>query len=261
MPRFRRSKRRFGRRRRGPRSFKRLARAVARSGSEPKKMLIAQSGGNNLAVGDATSRVLTIMNIPSNLVQGTQNDQFLGNSVYLRGVGVKFHIFTTTADITIRWVLFKARQNAVAMLGAGAVYSSTTTTNTGPTQTANTDFRNPPIFDEGTGGGAYLPFVGQGVLSRFDTTNIKVLKVKTYKLHHGKDTDNSHIMKKFFLPIKREFHFIDPENTGLTSSPNHGKYGSYYLTFQAFNASGSGSISSTAIGVIDYRVDLYFRDA
>ena len=116
MPRFRRRRGRF-RRRGGRRSFRRFARAITRAGSEPKKIELASVLGSNLTQGDGTSRVLVILNLPSNLEQGDGESNFSGNSVWLKGVGVKFN--ASVADTPgfnkfyIRWTLFLLSDNSL----------------------------------------------------------------------------------------------------------------------------------------------------
>lgn len=244
--------------RRTGRSFKRFAKAIARAGTEPKYDIIAQQLGDSLAQGDGTSRTLGIMNLTSNLIQGDENDQFQGNSVWLKGVGIKFNI-SPNADpgfggLSVRWTLFFSRTNATNMLGSGAVYASTTTSSANPTQAS--PFANPRIFET-----VATPsmFVGDSYATHFDRTNIKVIKTKMFKINNGGSGINANC-KKFFFPIHRIFHYQNPDNTTLTSAPNHGRFGSYYLIYEVFQEAGTANISNAVLGTMDWEVRLYFRD-
>lgn len=258
MPRFRRSKRRFSRRRRG--GLKRFAKRIARIGSEPKKIEIVSNLANVLRQGDGTSREVVIMNLPSNLIQGTGEANFIGNHVWLKGVGIKFNatISVEFSMFYIRWILFTSRANAIGMTGAGAVYNSTTDDDTQPAQTANTQFRNPRIFDSAAANPA--PFVGISYATQLDRTNIHVIRTKTIQVNQG-GSGSANRLVKFFMPIKRGFQFQNPDDSALTAAPNHGKYGSIYLAYQVFADAGAANIAVTQLGIMDLNIDLYFRDA
>lgn len=254
MPRFRRRSRRGGRR-----SFKRFARAITRAGSEPKKIELVSEVGTNLAQGDGVSRVLGILNLPSNLVQGDTESDFSGNSVWLKGVGVKFNASIPAnpgfQKFFLRWTLFFSRSNAAGMTGTGALYANDTESDAGPIQVS--PFVNPRIFD--TTDADPAPYVGLSYATQFDRTNIKVLKSKVFPINAG-GASNGMNLKKFFFPIKRVHQYQNPDNSAMTTTPNHGRFGSYYLIYQVFGPTGAANIANTVLGTMDWHVELYFRD-
>lgn len=255
MPRFRRSRRRFGRRRRGP---AKRARRIVRMGQQMRKLEIAEVTGVNLRNGDGTTRELAIHNIPSNLIQGDAEDQFTGNTVWLKGVAINMAVSVTTSSFHSFYVvftLFFSRQNATGMTGPGTTYLSTTTDSANPTQA--TEFRNPRFFAYNT---IPLAFVGGTMASAVDTTKCKVIARKKIKVNPGGCSDGlTH--KSFFMRIGRYFTFQNPDESPLTTAPNHGKNGSYYLTIQTFGpvATSAGNASSDVVGEMDKTIRLYFK--
>lgn len=255
MPRFRRSRRRFGRRRRGP---AKRARRIVRMGQQMRRNEIVEVTGVALRNGDGTTRELAIHNIPSNLIQGDSEDQFSGNTVWLKGVSVNMAVSVDTASFHSFYVvftLFFSRANAVGMTGGGATFNSTTTDTVQPAQP--TEFRNPRLWAYTT---LPLAFVGGTMASAVDTTKVKVIARKKIKINPGGCSDGlTH--KSFFMRINRYFTFQNPDDTPLTVAPNHGKYGSYYLTIQTFGplATAAGNSSTTVVGNMDKTIRLYFK--
>jgi len=236
--------------------FARRVRSVILKSAEPKRMNIVTSDGITLADGDGTSRVILVQNIPSNLIQGIERDQFIGDQVYLKGVAIHGQIANDTTNwaygsFTVRWTLLFHRINAAGMTGSGVLYGNTTTDAAVPTQVP--PFSNPAFFDATSA----IRFTGDGYVENFDTTNTKVIGVKTVVVNPGGSASAVKHFKHFF-PIRSKFQYIDPLETGLTSAPNHGKYGSYYLIRQVI--SKVNSVSSTVVGSMDIRIQLYFKD-
>jgi len=238
----------------------RFAKRVATAGAEPKRFEVTTQLGANVTQGDGTSRVVQIMNLPSNLVQGTTEGTFTGNTVWLKGVSVRFNLSIPSTPgftaLAIRWFLIKSRANAINMLGSGATYGNTTTDQTNPTQGPNAQFTNPRIFDVA---GSVASFVGESYATQFDRTNTRVIKTKTYRINAG-GAGQAPSLHKFFFRIGRTHQYSNPDALPLTVAPNHGKYGSYYLCYQIFGQTGTANISSTVVGTMDYKVELYFRD-
>lgn len=225
---------------------------------ESKNIIIDDGLGNNLVPGDGTSRTLVIQNLPSNLVQGTGESNFLGNSVVLKGVAVRF---LASVDATpgfnsfyLRYFLFRSRANASNMLGSGAVYTSATTDSTAPTNAS--PLANPRIFNENTTPGR---FVGISYGTPFDRTNMKLLRSKLFKINAG-GAGTGPTAHKFYWRIGKTHQFQNPEDAPLTVAPNHGKYGSYYLAYQVYSLAGTDNISATSVGLLDSRVTLHFID-
>lgn len=236
--------------------FARRVRSVILRSAEPKRMNIVTSDGITLADGDGISRVILVQNIPSNLVQGIERDQFIGDQVYLKGVAIHGQIVNDTANyqygsFIVRWTLLFHRVNAAGMTGSGVLYGNTTTDAANPTQVP--PFANPAFFDATSS----IKFTGDGFVENFDTTNTKVIGVKQLTVNPGGSVRAVKHFKHFF-PIRSKFQFIDPNETGLTSAPNHGKYGSYYLIRQV--VSNCNTVVSTVIGDLDIRIQLYFKD-
>jgi len=255
MPRFRKSRRRFGRRRRGP---AKRARRIVRMGQQMRKLEIVEISGAQLVNGDGTSRVLSIHNIPSNLVQGDAENQFTGNTVWLKSVFVNTSISVTTSSFHAFYVVFTllfSKSNATGMTGTGATFLSTTTDSTNPAQA--TEFRNPRIFAYNT---VPSPFVGATMTSAFDNTKCRVISRKKIKVNPGGCSDGlTH--KSFSMRIGRYFTFQNPDDSPLTTAPNHGKNGSYYLIIQTFgpNAGVTGNESPDVVGLMDKTIRLYFK--
>lgn len=250
MPRFRKRRRRFRRRR--PRRFTRVVRRIVRTTLEPKRLVISDATVN-FSEADINGSILNIKNITSNVIQGTEDDQVAGNRYFVDSVSIRGQAenLSNYVRVYIRYTLVFSRTNAGAMTGNGATYSVNTTSTTNPTQT--TPLLNPVLFRSASSGVAYP---GIGFLYPFDTTNLKVLKSRTVKINPGGNISAiGHWALNF--KIKRIFQMTDPTQTGLTSAPNHGKYGSYYLIRQTIQ-SGTGIVTDANPGL--EQVILHFRD-
>lgn len=262
MPRRRSFRRRHGRKRsRFHRKKSRFTRRVLRAeiaNSNSKKQVFANFTAN-LAQGDGVSRVLTIFSPLTGLVQGTSVTNFTGNGIYPTGVRVRALVSNATSpgfqQFFIRWVFFWAK--ARANYGTnGTGFGNTTTVNTAPAQTSPN--ANPVIFDSLTG--AFSPFVGDTFATPFDTTKIKIITTKTWKVNHIGAGPGNDGYKTFFRFPKRKINFEDTAESPLTSAPNYPSYGNYYLAFQVFGAAGTANISSTAIGTMDLTAYVYWKD-
>jgi len=248
----RRGKRVFARKR-----FARRVRSILLKATEPKKLVISTGDGGVLAEGDGTSRTILVQNIVSNMAQGVQKDQFIGDQVFLKGVGIFGQVSITTGtgfnpgSLIIRLALIWSRVNASGMTGSGVTYGNTTTAAANPTQApplAN------PVFFEGAGN---LAFTGDGFMEPFDSTNCKVIAVKTYNINMAGSTNGIKKIKHFF-PIRSRYQFLDPLESDLSTPPNYGKYGSYYLIRQVIGH--ANTIANTELGRIDSKVILYYKD-
>lgn len=236
--------------------FARRVRSVILRTTEPKRSNIVTSDGITLAEGDGVSRVVLVQNIPSNLIQGIERDQFIGDQVYLKGLGIHGQINNSTANYQyggfyVRWTLVFSRANTTGLAGGGAIFGNTTTAAANPTQVP--PFYNPSFFDATSS----IQFTGDGFVENFDTTNCKVIGVYQVYVNPGGNSIACKKIKHFFK-IKSKFQFIDPNETGLTTIPNHGKYGTYYLVRQVI--ANANSVSATVLGTMDIRMQLYFKD-
>jgi len=261
MPRFRRTFRRrrngfkkksFGRRR----SKKSFNRRVAFA-SEPKSMEYCVLNDQTLATGDATSKVGIIWTPICNLRQGIQKDQFLGSSIFARGVSVRaaFANNTDFQGLKVRMIMFRSRMRSSNMETVGATMTSATTPDTVPTQTADTGFLNPPIFSYSTNPERY---VGVNGADKFDTTNIKIMKVKHATINPGGAGGMPNIVKWWF-PINKRIVFDDPAEADLSATAPHGKWGDIYLFMQVFGPLASDIGTATTVR-FDMKQELYFRD-
>lgn len=262
MPRFRRTfrrrrngfkKRSFGRRRRSKKSFNRRV-AFA---SEPKSMEYAVLNDQTLATGDATSRVALIWTPICNLRQGIQKDQYLGSSIFARGVSVRaaFSNNTDFQGLKVRMIMFRSRMRSSNMETVGATMTSATTPDTVPTQAADSGFLNPPIFSYSTNPERY---VGVNGADKFDTTNIKIMKVKTASINPGGAGGMPNIVKWWF-PINQRIVFDDPAEGDLSATAPHGKWGDIYILMQVFGPLASDIGTATTVR-FDMKHELYFRD-
>lgn len=256
----RRSRRsRFSRRRRG-RGMRRFARAIARAGSEPKHFESA-AFIQTLNQGDTVAPLVHIRNVTSNLVQGDTEANFTGNQVFLKGLSVRVGASTfddtlsNFSTVMVRYTLLFSRTNATGMTGAGATYGGTTTDNTNPAQA--TPFANPRLFDINATPGR---FTSSGYETFWDTTNIKVKASKLIKINIG-GAGNGLQLKKIYFRINKTFQFNNPDNSPLTATPNHGRFGSWYLVVQVFTPPGiADPTDGTSFGTITDNMRLYFRD-
>lgn len=258
MPR-RRSFRRRPRRGRGNRRLRRFAARIARAGTEPKYWE-TNAFLEPLTQGDGTTPIVHIRNLPSNLIQGDGEDQFHGNQIFLKGVGIRVQAATFTdlqnfSTVYVRYTLIFSRQNATNMLGSGASYSSTTTDNTNPAQA--TPFANPRLFDVNATPGR---FTGTGYETFWDRTNVKVKASRLIKINNGGAGSGIQLTKIYFR-INKYHQYNNPDNSALTTAPNHGRFGSWYLITQIFTPDAVANPGAGAnLGDISDNVRLYFRD-
>lgn len=261
MPRFRRYVRRSRRRGRGRgrRSFKRFARRIATAGTEPKRFVLDISTAQAVQ-GDGTSPTLNIRNIPSNLIQGDSEENFHGNAVWLKGIGIRFSAAANDptegfATYLVRYTLLFSRTNATAMTQTGANYISTTTDSVAPTQAQ--PFSNPRLFDVDT---TPARFTSAGYYTRWDRTNVKILGTKLITVNPGGAGIGMRVHKMYFR-INRPFQYVNPDSSPLTVAPNHGKFGSYYLVRQVFTPNGVATPGdNTDYGQFTDATVLYFKD-
>jgi hypothetical protein len=261
MPRFRRTfrRRRYGRKKRsfGRRRAKKSFNRRVAFATEPKSMEYATLTDQTLAVGDDTSKVGIIWTPICNLRQGIQKDQFLGSSIFARGVSVRaaFANNTDFQGLIVRMIMFKSRMRSSNMETVGATMTSATTPDTVPTQTADTGFLNPPIFSYSTNPQRY---VGVNGADKFDMTNIKIMKVKKAFINPGGAGGMPNIVKWWF-PINQRIVFDDPAEGDLSATAPHGKYGDIYIFMQVFSPLASDILSTTTVR-FDMKHELYFRD-
>lgn len=190
-----------------------------------------------------------------NLTQGTKKDQFVGDEIWIKGFSIRGQISNVIAigynSFHVRFTLVWSRTQGL-FTGTSTFLGNNTTAQTNPTQVA--PLTNPPLFDS-----TALPFVGDGYVVPFDTdNNLKVLASKDLIINPG---GNSTSLKKFkiFFPVRSKYHYQDVgEDAGLTTAPNYGKWGTYYIVRQVIG--NAGSVANTQLGLMDYQSSVYFRD-
>lgn len=267
MPKFKRSYRRGRRFRKYPRTIGRVRRVSRRTVSLIKAAELRNSetkyhdiGGGvqavSLRVGDGTTPELRVFNPASLIAQGVQKDEFIGNRIWIKGVRLRFSVETAAANDfgmpLIRFIWFFSRSNA-SLGTSGSLFNSTTTVATNPAQTAPA--QNPVIFDT-----TASFWTGTSPATPFDTTNIKILKVKTMQLNPGGGARATQLYKLWF-PLLKNHTYLDPQESSLATPPNHGKYGSYYLAWQVFQSgTAAEAISNTVIAEATYHMRIYFKD-
>nr|QJB18695.1 MAG: capsid protein [Genomoviridae sp.] len=236
------------------RRFAKRVRQVILRNNEPKQKRIITGDGTTLFEGDGTFRTIQVFAPLQNLVQGTKKDQFVGDEIWVKGFGIHGQISNaiTSDSFRVRWTLVWHRlQNNFT--GVGVQYNSTTTDTTNPTATA--PLSNPAFFDVNSA----LKFTGDGYVERFDSDNqLKVLASKDIVVNPG---GNTTALKKFkfFFPVRAKYHYQDSgEDLALTTAPNYGKWGGYYIVRQVIAL--ANSVNVQVVGTMDYQVIAYFRD-
>lgn len=257
MP-LRRSSRRPRRRRRHRRStFRRRVLSAEISNAPGKKATFAQYLGQGLQQGDATSRELVILSPWSSLTQGTSDGQFEGNVIAPKGLSFRGTLYNAAAtEVLVRFAYFWSRSQQSMGVG-GQIYASTTTATTNPAAViaGNT---NPQIFDDV--GAAVNKYVGSTYGSRFDNTNIKLIKTHSIILKPGGDTAASKQFKFFFRHPRRLLKFQNIGEQSLAVAPNYPMNGNYYVIIQIFGAGGAANIASTVLASMDLWAFTHWKD-
>lgn len=259
---MRRFGRRFRKRRRFGRRRSRFTRRVLRAElavSSIKKSTFAEFTAQNMAQGDGTSRQLIIWSPFTSLVQGTGSFAFEGQTIYPRGLSIKGLLYNAGATVSnqvyVRFTYFWSRSQAA--YPNGVVFAHLTTAAASPAQVAPNS--NPQIFDDVTSA-PNSQFVGTQFASRFDATNIKVIKSKTISFNPGGDINAVKPFKFFFRHPRRKLVFQNPGEQGLGTAPNYPLVGNYYLICQVFGQGGTSNISNTTICGMDMWAFTYFKD-
>lgn len=258
MPRFR----RFSRKRRRPRRkrFSRFTRRVLRAelaASSIKKVNIANYVAETMPQGDGTGRIAIALTPWSEITQGTSISQFEGNEIYPKGVSIKgllYNAAATTNEVILRFTYFWSHTQAA--YGSGVIFGSGTTAAANPAQTP--PFANPSIFDSNAN--AWSPFVADNYSTRFDPTNIKIIKSKTFVCNPGGVNNWVKPFKIYFRHPRRKLVYRDIAESTLGTTPNYPKSGQYYIIIQIFGQGGTSNISATSLASMDMQVYNYWKD-
>lgn len=262
----RRTRKNFRRSRRAP--FARRVRRVILKSAEAKK--IDTTGvavlGTDLREGDGTSRVTYIYNPISLVTQGVQDDQFLGNSFWVKGVAFRGQVGLSEhstashgAIMRVSWVWTREQLPATGTqfleLNSGTTAALTATAGTvvAPPDTV------PRLF-ESTG---TLGFVGAGYVIPFNRTAVKVLKTVNIPVNPSGTTDDGTdptVPTPFNLwfPLRKWMQIDDPTEGDLSATTLRFKRGTYYLVLQVI--SDTNSVLAANQIEMDYRVSVFYRD-
>jgi len=254
-------KRRF-RSRRG--SFKRAVKRVILRTAEAKQTITSAVTGFGIAQGDNTSRIVYVscpVQVPG---QGVEDDQFLGNKFFVKGISFRGQVGTSGEDTTFQGALIRVtlvwskKQNA-ALLSGWNTFGSTTTRTTNPTATAPNE--NPTFFEAPS---LTEQFVGNGWVDAFDITTVKVLSSKTIVVNPGVENQaeggviSCPTPFSFYYKLNKWMQIEDPTHSDLSTAAFRFKYGTYYLVMQA--VANTNDVSNTAVAEMDYKMKLHFRD-
>jgi len=263
--RFRRRKRTF-RRRRMPfrkRRFTKAVRRVILKTSEPKQIWAPENTtGYAIREGDGTSRIINVTSPLSAPIQGVEDDQFIGNKFFAKGIVLRGQV-GTSGEVTNRQgciiritLVFSKEQNPLD--GAWTEFTSATTSSAAPLATSPNV--NPRFFESSN---ATLQFVGNGWTLPFDRTRVKVITSKTIVVNPGVENDaGAGIIAmptpfNLYFPINKWMQIEDPDQNSLTD-PLRFKYGNYYLVMQA--VSNTNDVTDQTIAEMDYSIGVFYRD-
>lgn len=263
----RRFRRRFRRRRRarGKRTFRRFARRVKRvilRTQEPKNRLAANNLAFNLVEGDAVSRVVYVHCPVASLLQGPEDDEFIGNKFWLKGVSIRGQLSMSTDTPTatgalVRFTLLWSRDQGAANMSTTLIpLTSGTTVNTNPAQTAPNV--NPRFFAYTTS-----PFTGHGYVTPFDTTRHKVIRSFSIPVNPSGDVETGQfsIPTPFncYVRIGKMQQVEDHDSGDLSTPPMRFKYGTYWWVIQCI-ASNTNPPGNDPICTLQFQSHVYYRD-
>jgi len=254
-------KRRF-RSRRG--SFKRAVKRVILRTAEPKQAITSAVLAQGLVQGDGTSRIVYVMcpiQVPG---QGIQDDQFIGNKFYVKGISFRGQVGTSGEDTTFQGALIRItlvwskKQNSALSTGWNT-FGSTTTRTTNPTATAPSE--NPTFFESPNLTGQ---FTGNGWVDPFDITTVKVISSKTIIVNPGVENQaeggvvSCPTPFSFYYRLNKWLQIEDPTHGDFATAQFRFKYGTYYLVMQVI--ANTNDVSNTPVAEMDYKVKVHFRD-
>jgi len=265
-----RRRRRFRRRRmrrRVPfrrRRFTRAVRRVILRTAEPKQIWSPENDtGYAIREGDGTSRVINVSNPCAAPIQGTEDDQFIGNKIFAKGIALRGQV-GTSGEVTnrqgclIRITLVYSKEQAPNLFGPWTEFTSATTSVAAPLQTPPD--LNPHFFESSN---ATLQFVGNGWTLPFDRTRVKVISSKTIVVNPGVENEaGAGILAmptafSLYFPINKWLQIEDPDQSEQSALIRF-KYGTYYLVMQAI--SNTNDVTDQTIAEMDYSIGFFFRD-
>jgi len=264
--RFRRRRKTY-RKRRTPfrkRRFTKAVRRVILKTSEPKQIWAPENAvGYAIREGDGTSRVINVSAPLSAPIQGVEDDQFIGNKFFAKGISLRGQVgtsgeVTTRQGAIIRITLVYSKEQNPGLDGAWTEFTSATTSVAVPTATPPN--LNPRFFESSN---ATLQFVGNGWTLPFDRTRVKVISSRTILVNPGVENqaDGGVIAMptafSLYFPINKWMQIEDPDQTTLTD-PLRFKYGNYYLVMQAI--SNTNDVTDQTIAEMDYSIGMFYRD-
>ncbi|UDN67473.1 capsid protein [robinz virus RP_428] len=245
-------------------SFKKRVQRVILRVSEPKTAITSAVDGQGLAQGDATSRIVYVNNPLSVPFQGVEDDMFIGNKFFVKGISLRGQVGTSGEDTTFQGALIRISlvwskiQNAALPTG-WQIFGSTTTRTTNPTATAPN--QNPTFFEASSLTGQ---FTGDGWVDPFDISTVKVLRSHTIVVNPGVENQAAGGIVgcptpfSFYYRLNKWLQLEDPTHADFSSTQFRFKYGTYYLVMQV--VANTNDTSATAVAEMDYKIRVHFCD-
>lgn len=212
---------------------------------------------NALAVasGDATTPVIYISNPISNIGQGTEGQDVVGQELFLRGIRINGRVTNDeTTDVHFRiWVI---KSPIFADLPGGFTqYNSTTTASTNPTQTATEFEFNIPQFDSAATNGQFV-----GATGGRDIVDPDLAKVIFSREIHLRSQYNPTETFKFWVPINRMWSHTTISGVAPADQLRNFARGNYYICMKLIGTSAVQDIATTVTATVDLEATVFFKD-
>jgi len=253
------SRRRWrGRRRRMP--FRARVKNVLLSLVEP------QSNTDNYGeavytAGDATTKVLYIVNPPAQLAVGDNDHNIHGNTVWLKGIKVRGRVRNDESANVIKFSIWCIRTRQFADLPSTVTtYGNTTTFNTNPTQAAGNE-NNIRQWDIISGTEPQV-FVGDSSgVSKFDLDYVTVLAKRDITLR-ASTGDSTNTWREFglWVPIRRMWSYDKDQDTTPGDQLRSIKGFNYYVCWQIYASDTAGNISAGNSVTAHIDATTYFKN-
>jgi hypothetical protein len=259
MPKFKRRSRKTRR----TRSFKRKSKFASRKRRKMRKFTgtqqknISRAVNQSLKPTDANGpNILGFAPFSYGPTQGVATNQFIGNTIFLRGVRLRLCLRVVAAvaqQIKVRAFSFFCRSNSP--LGAnGTLLTSATTDLVQPACVLGET--NNHVFD--TGLNAWSPFVGDDITSAFDTSNCRIKTMKHTTLNtYGQTATLPVKLVDWWFPVNRVWK-IEDIGDGSLGNPLFGKNWTFYIYIQMYD--GTGAIHNVSELNYDLGMTSYWRN-
>jgi hypothetical protein len=256
------ARRRFRGRRRGRRrpTFRRKVKGVLLGMTETKRILDSVQQ-TTLSCGDGTTRVLYIANTVSQLINGSDNNEVDGNTIWIKGLWLRGRVALdqTTNTLKIRIMCIATRQFADLPVGL-TTYGNTTTAITNPAQAPG--LTNIRMFESDAAEIAAqpsAPYVGNASgIDILDTDYVKVLKVQEIWMSPDKTLPFRDV--DLYVPINRRWSFQTDFDEGPADQLRSFRNMNYYWVIQVFSNSNANNILVAQDILFTGDMILYFKD-